>query len=121
MAALAPLRRPELAAPVDPLETVAAELAYLMQSASEIGNPPEMVMRQGEAPVVVEVSGSFRAYGNQWDADARRHEIETFMNYDFTANPRTFSVLGRSALNPSLVQIEVRFPSLYQVYRHCGQ
>ena len=113
---LEPTRNPEYAAPVDPLETAAADAAYLIQTLSELGNPPEMVMEQGEAAAVIEVSGAFRGYGNQWYADARREDIESFMNYDFTANPQTFRVLGRSTLNPSLIQIEVRNPALYNVY-----
>jgi len=113
---LEPTRNPEYAAPVDPLETAAADAAYLIQTLSEIGNPPEMVMEQGEAAAVIEVSGVFRAYGNQWYADARREDIESFMNYDFTENPQTFRVLGRSTLNPSLIQIEVRNPASYHVY-----
>ncbi len=46
---LEPTRNPEYVAPADPLETAAADLAYLFQTWSEIGNPAEMVMRQGEA------------------------------------------------------------------------
>jgi len=45
---LEPTRNPEYAAPVDPLETALADAAYLIQTLSELGNPPEMVMRQGE-------------------------------------------------------------------------
>jgi len=116
MIPLEPTRNPEYAAPVDPLETAAADAAYLAQTLLEMGNPPERVMEQGEATAVIEVSGSFRAYGNQWYADERRENIKTFMNYDFTDNPQTFRVLGRSSFNPSLVQIEVRYPALYQVY-----
>ena len=41
---LEPTRNPEYAAPVDPLETALADAAYLIQTLSEIGNPPEMVM-----------------------------------------------------------------------------
>ena len=48
MIPLEPTRNPDYAAPVDPLETAAADLALWMQSLSELGNPPEMVMRQGE-------------------------------------------------------------------------
>ena len=53
---LEPTRNPEYAAPVDPLETLAADVAYLLQTWSEIGNPPEAVMRQGETSAVIEVS-----------------------------------------------------------------
>ena len=45
---LEPTRNPEYAAESDPLETRLADMAYLLQTWSEIGNPPEMVMRQGE-------------------------------------------------------------------------
>ena len=48
MVALEPLHNPDYVAAADPVETVAADLAYLLQSLREIGNPPEMVMEQGE-------------------------------------------------------------------------
>ena len=48
MVALEPIHNPEYAAPADPIETLAADVAYLLQTWSEIGNPPEMVMLQGE-------------------------------------------------------------------------
>ena len=48
MVALEPLHNPDYVAAADPVETAAADLAYLLQSLREIGNPPEMVMRQGE-------------------------------------------------------------------------
>ncbi len=115
---LEPIHNPDIVAPVDPVETAVDSIAYWIQTLREIGNPPEMVMRQEEATADIEVSGSFRAYGNQWYADARRAEPKTFMNYDFNENPQTFKVLGRSALNPSLIQIEVPNPVLNDVYRH---
>ena len=43
---LEPTRNPEYAAPVDPLETALADAAYLIQTLSELGNPPEMVMHE---------------------------------------------------------------------------
>ena len=43
---LEPTRNPEYAAPVDKLETAAADAAYLAQTLLELGNPPEMVMLQ---------------------------------------------------------------------------
>ena len=46
MIPLEPTRNPEYAAPVNPLETAAADAAYLAQTLLEMGNPPEMVMRQ---------------------------------------------------------------------------
>ncbi|MCY4061385.1 MAG: hypothetical protein OXG53_03340 [Chloroflexi bacterium] len=46
---LEPTRNPEYAAPVDKLETALADAAYLIQTLSELGNPPEMVMRQRES------------------------------------------------------------------------
>ena len=46
---LEPTRNPEYVAAADPIETLAADVAYLLQTWSEIGNPPEMVMRQGQA------------------------------------------------------------------------
>ncbi len=46
MIPLEPTRNPEYVAPVDPLETLAADVAYLAQTLREIGDPPEMVMRQ---------------------------------------------------------------------------
>ncbi len=49
MIPLEPTRNPEYVAPVDPLETLAADVAYLAQTLREIGDPPEMVMEQGEA------------------------------------------------------------------------
>ena len=49
MVALEPVYNPDYAAAADPVETLAADLAYLMQTLREIGNPLEMVMRQGEA------------------------------------------------------------------------
>ncbi len=49
LVALEPVHDPDIVAPADPVETAAAELAYLFQTWSEIGNPAEMVMRQGEA------------------------------------------------------------------------
>ena len=49
MVALEPVHNPDIVAPFDPFETAVAELAYLFQTWSEEGNPPEMVMRQGEA------------------------------------------------------------------------
>ena len=115
---LEPLHNPDFAAPVDPLETVAHSIAYWIQSLREFGNTPEAVFEQGESIAEIEVSGSFRAYGNQRYADARRTEPKTFMNYDFVENPQTFKVLGRSALNPLLVQIEVPNPVMHDVYRH---
>ena len=48
MIPLEPTRNPEYAAAIDPFETAAADLAYLLQTWSEFGNPPEMVMRHGE-------------------------------------------------------------------------
>ena len=48
MIPLEPTRNPEYAAPVDPLETALADAAYLAQTLLEMGNPPEMVMEQGE-------------------------------------------------------------------------
>ncbi len=46
---LVPTRNPGFVAPVDPRETAAAERALWLQTLSEIGNPAEMVMEQGEA------------------------------------------------------------------------
>ena len=37
---------PDYVAPVDPLETALADAAYLIQTLSELGNPPEMAMLQ---------------------------------------------------------------------------
>ena len=48
MIPLEPTRNPEYAAAVNPLETAAADAAYLAQTLLELGNPPEMVMRQEE-------------------------------------------------------------------------
>ena len=48
MIPLGPTRNPEYAGPVDPMETALADAAYLIQTLSELGNPPEMVMEQGE-------------------------------------------------------------------------
>ena len=42
-------RNLEHAAPVDPLETAAADAAYLAQTLLEFGNPPEAVFKQEEA------------------------------------------------------------------------
>ena len=49
MMPLAPVHNPAYVAESDPVETLAADVAYWFQTWSEIGNPPEMVMRQGEA------------------------------------------------------------------------
>ena len=100
-----------------PAETVESRAAYEAQLLAEAGNPAERVMRQDEPSAVIGVSGLFRAYGNQWYAADRRGEPETFGEYDFTENSGTFRVLARSTLNPSLVQIEVPYPSRYDVYR----
>ena len=48
MVALAPVQNLDYVAPADPLETLAADLAYFLQRLREIGNPPERVMRQEE-------------------------------------------------------------------------
>jgi len=48
MMPLAPVHNPAYVAESDPMETLAADVAYWAQSLSEIGNPPERVMRQGE-------------------------------------------------------------------------
>ncbi|MDE2859746.1 MAG: hypothetical protein OXN94_18000 [Chloroflexota bacterium] len=117
LVALKPVQGPGAVAESDPVETAVARLLHMMQSAREAGNPAERVMRQDQSSAVIEVSGSFRAYGNQWYAADRRGESETFMEYDFTENPGTFRILARSTLNPSLVQIEVPYPSRYDVYR----
>ncbi len=114
---LAPIHNPDIVAPVDPLETAVDSIAHWIQSLRELGNPPEMVFEQGETTAVIEVSGAFRAYGNQWYADERREDVKTYMNYDFTDNPREFKVLARSSLNQSLVMIEVRYREQYQLYR----
>ena len=45
-APLEPIHNPDYVAPADPVETLAADLAYLFQSLREIGNPAERVMRQ---------------------------------------------------------------------------
>ncbi len=115
---LKPLHNPDIVAPFNPLETVVDSIAYWMQTFREIGNSTEMVFEQEETAAVIEVSGAFRAYGNQWYADERREEIKTFWDYDFTESPQSFKVLRRSALNPSLVQIEVRNNDWHRVYRH---
>ena len=49
MIPLEPTRNPEYAAPVNPLETEAADAAYLAQTLLEMGNAPEMVMREETA------------------------------------------------------------------------
>ena len=46
MVALEPVHNPDYVAPADPVETLAADLTYLMQTWGEIGNPPERVMLQ---------------------------------------------------------------------------
>ncbi|MCY3781923.1 MAG: hypothetical protein OXG78_16535, partial [Chloroflexi bacterium] len=46
---LKPLHFSDIVAPVDPQETAMAELAYMLQTWSETGNPPEAVFEQGEA------------------------------------------------------------------------
>lgn len=112
MMPLAPVHNPAYVAEADPVETLAADLAFWIQTLSEIGNPPEMVMRQGEATAVIEVSGSFRGYADQWYADARQADPETFMNYNFTDEPQEFRVVGRSPLNQSLVLVAVRYPGV---------
>jgi len=48
MIPLDPIHNPDYVAAADPLETLAADVAYWAQSLSEIGNPPERVMEQGE-------------------------------------------------------------------------
>ena len=45
---LEPTSHPEYVAPVDPLETAAADAAYLAQTMLEMWNPPERVMEQGD-------------------------------------------------------------------------
>ena len=60
MIPLEPTRNPEYAAPADPLETALADAAYLIQTLSELGNPPERVMRQGEEQVVIDAGGDTR-------------------------------------------------------------
>ena len=112
------INNPAYVALPSPQEDEESRAAYEAQIIAEWDNPAEIMMRQGEATAVIEVSGSFRAYGNQWYADARRAEPKTFMNYDFTDEPQEFRVLGRSTLNQSLVMIEVRYPDSYQFYRH---
>ena len=97
-------------------EDVESSTAFWTQTLAEKGNQPEWVMEQDQPSAIIEVSGSFRAYGNQWYAVNRQGEPEMFREYDFSENPGTFKVLGRSPLNPSLVQIEVRYPSSYTVY-----
>jgi len=49
MMPLAPIHNPAYVAESDPMETLAADVAYWAQSLSEIGNPPEMVFEQGES------------------------------------------------------------------------
>ena len=46
MVALESIHNPDYVAPADPIETLAADVAYWVQSLSEIGNPPERVMLQ---------------------------------------------------------------------------
>ena len=53
---LEPTSHPEYVAPVDPLETAAADAAYLAQTMSERGNPPERVMEQGEEVVEIKMA-----------------------------------------------------------------
>jgi len=48
MMPLAPIHNPAYVAESDPMETLAADVAYWVQSLSEIGDPPEMVMREDE-------------------------------------------------------------------------
>lgn len=50
---LEPIHNPDFVAPFDPLETAVDSIAYWIQSLRELGNPAEMVMRQGEtAPIL---------------------------------------------------------------------
>ena len=46
MMPLAPVHNPAYVAESDPVETLAAKLAYWIQTLSELGNPPEMVILQ---------------------------------------------------------------------------
>jgi len=48
MMPLAPIHNPAYVAESDPMETLAADAAYLAQTLLEMGNPPERVMEQGE-------------------------------------------------------------------------
>jgi len=64
---------------------------------------------------MIEVSGRFRAYGNQWSA---LDKDDRFMLYDFSDNPQQFKLVGRSALDDSLVMIEVLNWVLYTAYRY---
>ena len=48
MVALEPVHNPDYVAPSNPVETLAADVAYWAQSLMEIGNPAERVMRQGK-------------------------------------------------------------------------
>ena len=92
---LEPTRNPEYAAPVDPIETLAADVAYLLQTWSEIGNPPEMVMRQGEATEVsdyIDHPQSKRADRPRIDRDYARHKPMLF--------PPSPSLIGRPYSSP---------------------
>ncbi len=60
MVALEPVHNPDYVAPADPVETLAADVAYWAQTLRELGNPPEMVMRQGEEQVVIDAGGDTR-------------------------------------------------------------
>lgn len=42
------MRNPAYVAPVDPVETLVHSIAYWIQTAREVGNPPEAVFKQGE-------------------------------------------------------------------------
>jgi len=98
-------------------EDVESRAAYEAQLLAEAGNPAEIIMRQDQPSAVIEVSGSFRSYSNEWDALDTPDEDETFITHDFSSDPPKFRLLGKSVLNHSLVLVEMINPSPYYAYK----
>ena len=94
---LEPIHNPDFVAPFDPVETAVDSIAYWIQTLREIGNPAEMVMRQGERdPRIHKESFQFAA------APIKRN----FVRYSEPTAPedfwqRHFHTIGRNLLRDS--------------------
>ena len=73
-------RNPEYAAPIDPLETALADAAYLIQTLSELGNPPEKVMLQESDEDEITINMDFRLVKDFFFDDAAIMFLEDVAN-----------------------------------------
>ena len=102
MAPLDPIHNPDYVAAADPLETLAADVAYLLQTLREIGNPAEMVMLEDEQVVTISVTGTV-----QWATEEEPVILDEGPYGDILyENATSYRVVGRSRFNSFVILVE---------------